>query len=60
MSKENYIDKIKDLPEITKQFGGLVVILLTIFFCFFILYINFGGGDELVQKMKLEEERISQ
>ena len=60
MSKENYIDKIKDLPEITKQFGGLVIILLTIFFCFFILNIKFGGGDELVKKMKLEEERIAE
>ena len=60
MSKENYIDKIKDLPEITKQFGGLVIILLIIIFCFFILNIKFGGGDELVRKMKLEEERIAQ
>ena len=60
MSKENYIDKIKDLPEITKQFGGLAIILLIIIFCFFILNIKFGGGDELVKKMKLEEERIAQ
>ena len=60
MSKENYIDKIKDLPEIIKQFGGLIIILLTIIFCFFILNIKFGGGDELVRKMKLEEERIAQ
>ena len=60
MSKENYINKIKDLPEITKQFGGLVIILLIIIFCFFILNIKFGGGDELARKMKLEEERIAQ
>ena len=60
MSKENYLNKIKDLPETVKQFGGLVLILLIIFFSFSILNIMFGGGDELVRKMKLEEERIAQ
>ena len=60
MSKENYINKIKDLPEIIKHFGGLVLIILIIISCFFILNIKFGGGDELVRKMKLEEERIAQ
>ena len=28
MSKENYFHKIKELPETTKQFGGLVLCLL--------------------------------
>ena len=60
MSKENYLNKIKDLPEITKQFGGLVIIILIIISSFFVLNIMFGEGDELVKKMKLEEERISQ
>ena len=60
MSKENYLNKIKDLPETVKQFGGLVVIVLIIFFSFSILNIIFGGGDELVRKMKLEEERIAE
>ena len=60
MSKENYINKIKDLPETVKQFGGLVLIVLIIFFSFSILNIIFGGGDELVRKMKLEEERIAE
>ena len=59
MSKENYLNKIKDLPETVKQFGGLVLIVLIIFFSFSILNIMFGGGDELVRKMKLEEERIA-
>jgi len=59
MSKENYLNKIKELPEAIKQFGGLVVIVLVIFFSFSVLNIMFGGGDELVRKMKLEEERIS-
>ena len=60
MSKENYLNKIKDLPETVKQFGGLVIIVLVIFFSFSILNIIFGGGDELVRKMKLEEERIAE
>ena len=60
MSKENYLNKIKDLPETVKQFGGLVLIVLIIFFSFSVLNIMFGGGDELVRKMKLEEERIAQ
>ena len=60
MSKENYLNKIKDLPETIKQFGGLVIIVLVIFFSFSILNIMFGGGDELVRKMKLEEERIAE
>ena len=60
MSKENYINKIKDLPETVKKFGGLVLIVLIIFFSFSILNIMFGGGDELVRKMKLEEERIAE
>jgi len=60
MSKENYLNRIKDLPETVKQFGGLVIIVLVIFFSFSILNIMFGGGDELVRKMKLEEERIAE
>jgi len=60
MLKENYLNKIKDLSETTKQFGGLVIILIIIFTSFSILNIMFGGGDELVRKMKLEEERIAQ
>ena len=60
MSRENYLNKIKDLPENTKQFGGLVMIILVIISSFFVLNIIFGGGDELVRKMKLEEERIAQ
>ena len=60
MSKENYLNKIKDLPETVKQFGGLVLIVLIIFFSFSVLNIMFGGGDDLVRKMKLEEERIAE
>ena len=60
MSNENYLNKIKDLPETIKQFGGLVLIVLIIFISFSVLNVMFGGGDELVRKMKLEEERIAQ
>ena len=60
MSKEYYFNRIKDLPDTIKQFGGLVLIVLIIFFSFSILNIMFGGGDELVRKMKQEEERIAE
>ncbi|MDC0875476.1 hypothetical protein OAP78_00905 [Candidatus Pelagibacter sp.] len=60
MSKENYLDKIKELPEAIKQFGGLIAMILVIMFSFFILNNIFGEGDELVAKMKIEEERIAQ
>ena len=57
---ENYLDKIKELPEFIKQTGGLLVLILIIISSFFVLNIMFGEGDELVKKMKLEEERIAQ
>jgi len=60
MFKEDYLNKIKELPETVKQFGGLILILLVIFSSFFVLNTIFGGGDELVRKMKLEEERIAE
>ena len=60
MSRENYLNKIKDLPEVIKKFGGLVTITIVIFLSFLILDNIFGEGDELVKKMKKEEERIIQ
>ena len=60
MIKENYLNKIKKLPEFAKQTGGLLVLILVIILSFFVLNIMFGEGDELVKKMKLEEERIAQ
>ena len=57
---EKYLDKIKELPETVKQFGGLVALVIVIFLSFFILNNIFGEGDELVAKMKIEEERIAQ
>ena len=38
MSKENYLAKIKDLPEFTKQFGGLVIIILIVILLSFTLF----------------------
>ena len=60
MIKNNYIDRLKELPETTKQFGGLLILTLIIILSFGILNIYWGGGDELIKKMKLEEERIAQ
>ena len=60
MFKENYLDKIRELPEFVRQTGGLIVLILIIISSFFVLNIMFGEGDELVKKMKLEEERLAQ
>ena len=60
MQKNNYINRFKELPEATKQFGGLIFLTLIIILSFGILNIFWGGGDELIKKMKLEEERIAQ
>ena len=60
MLKENYFDKIKELPEFVKQIGGLLILILIIISSFFVLNIMFGEGDELVKKMKLEEDRKAQ
>ena len=60
MLNENYLDKIKELPEAIKQLVGLVAIMMIIFLSFFVLNNIFGEGDELVEKMKIEEERIVQ
>ena len=58
MLKENYLERIKELPESIKQFGGLVIVVLIVISSFFVLNIIYGEGDELVKKMKIEEERI--
>ena len=60
MSKENYLNKIKQLPDHVKQFSGLATLVVVVLLSFFVLNIMFGEGDELVKKMKIEEERIAQ
>ena len=60
MFKENYQNIIKELPEPIRQFVGLVIVTIIVISFFFILNHMFGEGDELVEKMKIEEERIAQ
>ena len=59
MLQDRYLNKLKELPEPVRQFGGLVTITVIVILSFAILNIFWGGGDELVRKMKLEEERIA-
>ena len=58
MLKENFIDKLKVLPEAAKQFIGLVTVTLIVIISFSVLNGIFGQGDDLVERMKLEEQRI--
>jgi len=60
MSKEDYLNKIKQLPDHVKQLSGLAILVIVVLSSFFVLNIIFGEGDELVKKMKIEEERIAQ
>ena len=60
MSKENYLNKLKELPQDLRQFIGLILITSIIILSFTILNGLFGQGDDLVERMKLEEERIAE
>ena len=60
MLNKNYFDRIKELPDAIKQLGGLAATIIIIFLFFFALNNIFGEGDELVAKMKIEEERIAE
>ena len=60
MLQDRYLNKLKDFPEPVRKFGGLVALIIIIILSFSILNIYWGGGDELIRKMKLEEERIAQ
>ena len=59
MLENKYLTKLRQLPEPVRQFGGLVTLTVIIILSFGILNIFWGGGDELIRKMKLEEERIA-
>ena len=59
MLQNRYLNKLKDFPGPVRKFGGLVAITFIIILSFSILNIFWGGGDELIRKMKLEEERIA-
>jgi len=60
MLQNKYLNKLKDFPEPVRKFGGLVTLTIIVILSFAILNIFWGGGDELIRKMKLEEERIAQ
>ena len=53
-----YLKKFKELPELARQFGGLIILTIIVISSFAILNVFFGQGEELVAKMKIEEERI--
>ena len=59
MLQNKYLNKLKELSEPVRQFGGLVTLTIVVILSFAILNIFWGGGDELIRKMKLEEERIA-
>ena len=60
MLQDRYLNKLKDFPEPVRKFGGLVTLIIIVILSFSILNVYWGGGDELIRKMKLEEERIAQ
>jgi len=60
MLQDRYLNKLRELPEPVRQFGGLVTITVIVILTFAILNIFWGQGEELVSKMKKEEERIAE
>ena len=60
MLQNRYLNKLRELPEPVRQLGGLVTITVIVILSFAILNIFWGGGEELVTKMKQEEERIAE
>jgi len=60
MLQNRYLNKLRELPEPVRQLGGLVTIIFIVILSFAILNIFWGQGEELVAKMKKEEERIAE
>ena len=60
MLQNRYLNKLRELPEPFRQFGGLVTITVIVILSFAILNIFWGQGEELVSKMKKEEARIAE
>ena len=58
MIKNNYINRLKELPETTKQFGGLFILTLIIILSFGILNIYWGGG-EMQKEMPMQKSHNS-
>jgi|TARA_B110000211_G_scaffold139670_1_gene159668 hypothetical protein len=57
--EKKYLNKLRDLPHALNQFVGLISVTVVVILFFVTLNIFFGQGDELVKKMKIEEERIA-
>ena len=60
MLKENNLNKTKNTSNTSKQFVGLIIVTVIVIAFFGVLNGIFGQGDELVKKMKLEEQRIAE
>ena len=60
MSKENNLSKTNESQKSTKQFVGLIIVTVIVIAFFGILNGIFGEGDDLVKRMKLEEQRIAE
>ena len=60
MSKENNLNKTEDTSNTLKQFAGLIIVTVMVIAFFGILNGIFGEGDDLVKRMKLEEQRIAE
>ena len=58
MLNESFINRLKLLPDAAKQFGTLICVITLVILSFAVLNNIFSDGDELVAKMKIEEERI--
>ncbi len=58
--QKKYFNKLRKLSEPIKQLSGLITMTVIVILSFAILNIYFGQGDDLVKKMKIEEERIVQ
>ena len=59
MMTNRYLNNLIKLPKQIRQIGGLISIIVVVILSFAILNIFFSQGDELVAKMKIEEERIA-
>ena len=59
MMTNRYLNNLIKFPKQVRQIGGLISIIVVVILSFAILNIFFSQGDELVAKMKIEEERIA-
>jgi len=59
MLQNIFLKKLMKISEPIRQFGGLVILTIVVIFFFAILNNIFGEGEELIAKMKIEEERIA-